>query len=399
MLSLQQLRTPVTVDEATTFLIGKLAQAGFNARSWQPGSKQRALVSAFARAYSSFSEIVRDVTDLGFNETATGDALTAYSLSNYDNRRFAARATEGTMVLANSGLVPHTVVVGQLVVARGDKRFRNTTAGSVSPGGGTLTLSWKAESAGAAWNIPTSTTDLVLATPLAGVTVTNPPIDGSDTWVTVTGTDQESDPELRERNQTKWASLSLELVRDGYVNVARNADEAIRRVGVADNNPRGSGTIDVYIAGSDSTSSVDEQEAAQNAFAARVWYTDEYPANAGTTRCLVRRSEALPLSLAGTIYYSAAFTAAAAQSAVEEALRAFLRTIPLGGFDFGPVGPAAIVPKNDLEFAIKGATINGQPVVRTVQLTTPSSDLEVPSFNVVTEGDWTGLTYRAVQSA
>jgi hypothetical protein len=100
----------------------------------------------------------------------------------------------------------------------------------------------------------------------------------------------------------------------------------------------------------------------------------------------------MALDLAGTIYYSSGAVAAQVLAAVEEALENYLKTIPLGGFNFSP-GPNNIVRLNNLESVIKGALVSGVSYVRTVELTAPSADFGVVSYSKVVRGDWSGLVY------
>jgi hypothetical protein len=218
---------------------------------------------------------------------------------------------------------------------------------------------------------------------MAGVRVTSDTLDRS-------GIDEESDPRLQARNSSKWSQLTeFELIGDRVENIALNVSSAITAVGLDDQNPRGAGTFDVYLAGLDATAGSEDVTAAQAAFDARVMGSGATPKT-----CMVYAAPEAALNLVGTVYYSSNFTASAVQSQVEAALVAFIRTVPLGGFDFSP-GPSAVVPKNDIEAVISTITINGIRPVKTVVLTTPTGNHAVPSFGKVTRGTWS-LTYVAV---
>lgn len=222
-----------------------------------------------------------------------------------------------------------------------------------------------------------------MQTTYAGVTVT------SDTSFRL-GVNQESDARLKLRNTTKWATLSFELIRDGVIAIALKARPAVTLVEVDDQNPNGAGTFDVYIAGPNATAGIGDVDAVQTALVKRVF-------GSGTVRTFA--APEVHLHLTGTVYYDSKFPQADVKKAVEDpelgSVPIFLKTVPLGGFDFSP-GPSHIVAKNDVEAVIKDDTkINDQKVVRTVVLSTPSGDLSVLSFGKVIKGTW-NLTYTPV---
>jgi len=388
-ITLEQLRTPATEDEALETLIGYLSAVGFNSSSWHSGSLQRQFLRMFAVAYADMTTFIAAVAGAAYNETATGDALTAFSLSHYQNTRTEAVAAVGSMVLSNSGVVPYAIGVGEVVVAystpTGDEQvtFRNTTGGTLAAGG-TLTISVTADVPGADGNVPTDT-DLYLVTALAGVTVTNPALAGTETWLTTTGSDQETDAALRVRNATRWATRSTETIADTVLNICLNAAAGIEKVSVNDQNPRGAGTFDVYLAGLDDTASSGDVAAALAALEARFFGSDR-------VRCYAASETAIGLT--GTIYYASGHSSAQVEQAVDAALDAFFESIPLGGFDFTP-GPTRVVPRDELDRAIRNATIGGESIVRLVALTAPSGDTSISAHQLVVRGT-DSLTYTAV---
>jgi len=387
-LSLDQLRTPITRSEMLQFLNDELEALGFPSTSWGSGSIQRTMVLLFSRVWADMSETTKQIAEFGFNDTSSGPALSVYSKNNFDNTRSGATKTKGLFRFTSTAAVPYVVTVGQLLIATKDTaiRFGNVQAGTI-PAGGTVDLQVEAIKGGSSGNI-SQVSELVLVTTLAGVTVVPSP--ASNPWYTVVGSDPESDEGLQLRNSTKWPTLSVELVRDAYINIALNANTAIRKVEVDDNNPRGEGTIDVYIAGDASALNPTGQEVqdAQNAFAQRAFQTDGFPATA-STRVLVKQSNEVPLDLSGLIYVDANYSATEVLAAAKQSVRAFLKTIPLGGFTYP--SPGLLVGKNDIEAAIKGTK-----GVKTVVLTTPAADVPVGAFGIVTEGNWSGLTTQLV---
>ena len=93
-LSLEQLRTPVTDNDETARLLDVLQSLGFNTSGWQPGSVQRTIVQMIGTASARWAEAVYTISLFGFTDSATGDALTAFSNSHYDNQRVTAIAAD-----------------------------------------------------------------------------------------------------------------------------------------------------------------------------------------------------------------------------------------------------------------------------------------------------------------
>jgi hypothetical protein len=396
MLSYSQVSTPVSEDEALDEILGLLQMAGFNATSWGSGSLQRKFVRYSAKIYSDVTKYAGAVAAMGFNDTSSGEALTRFSKSHYDNTRNPATKTSGTFRLVNSGAVLYTISSTTVVVAYQEpdgtqRTFRNTTFGTV-PVGGYVDLTFEAETAGSAWNIPTSAT-LLLVTPMAGVTAQNPAISGYDTWMLSAGTDEESDERLRLRNSTKWATLSIERPSDAIVNFALMASTKVTRVGVDDANRDGPFTFRVYIAGDVAGAiGLEDIDAVTNYIGARLL-------DKSTMMVLAAPSQAIDLY--GTVWFDPSYSAGSVQAAVERALTAYISAAPLGGFDYD-TGLSHVVRINDLESEIKNAAIGSSRPVQTVTLTDASGgvaeDVSVSSFGILKRGTWS-LTYKPVKRA
>jgi hypothetical protein len=381
----------ITHDEAKQSLLGQLDAVGFTATSWQEGDPALAFVELAAEVWHQLSKVAVFVKESMLNSTATGEALTRFSASHYDNTRTGAVAARRRVTLSCASTAgPHTFDTGDLVVEHPDGptyRLLDTgDAGVVFPitltsGGSQADLIFEAEVAGTAANKPDNTV-LQLVTTLAGVTISS---DLSER----DGVAQESDGTLRDRNITKWALLTeYELIDDAVINICLTATNAVTGVVVNSQNPRGAGTFDVYMAGELGTASSDDVDLAQAAIDARVFGSTATPPTA-----LVIQSPEEPLNLTGTVYYKGSYAAADVETAVLLALEAYVKLIPLGGFDFYP-GPTNVVPINDVEAEIRKAQVAGQDVSKTVVLTAPS-DLNVVSFGKVVLGT-IALTFTQV---
>lgn len=381
-LTLAQIRTVKSRDQWLTDMIGVLAGVGFNSQSWQPGSVQRTIVECFAYVANTLNEAVAAISKQTFNETSEGDALTAFSLSHYSNTRKAAVATRGTERLTGGAVgPPYNVTAGALTLSTaGGVRFRNLEAFTV-PASGTVDIVVEAETPGIGGNVGDGTiTQLV--TPLVGVTATN--LAG---WRTVTGTNEETDAALRARNSSKWSTLSIiEAVDDRYEYIARQTI-ANCRVLVDSSNPDGPGTVRIYLALETGAASSGDAVSVNDAIALQSFggpdgalapYHSTIPASSQT------------INFIGTVFYSATLTTAAAcQTAVEAALRAYVNAAPIGGYSYGS-GANNIMDRDGLIDAVRNVT-----GVKKVTLTTPSGDTNITPTSVAVVGSFT-ITYTAV---
>lgn len=379
----------LTYEQAKQLILNNLAAVGYQGTSWEEGDPALAGVEIGSDLWKNLSAYAVFLRDMALNDTATGEALTRLSKSRFGNTRNPSVSAQRQITLScAAGSGPYPINLGDSVIEDDDGHtIRNIAGLGVSypanlSSGGTLTLLYEAETPGADANVPDdSYTNLV--TTLAGVTVTD------DTAYRI-GENEESDARLRARNATTIATRSLEPIADTIENLALEAASTIYSVKGDFENPRGPGTFDVYIAGELATAGSSEVLAVQAALDAKVM--GDVSGAANTRPGYAIAAPTLTLDLVGTVYYAPTYNAADVEAGVEAALRDFLRTIPLGGFDFTP-SLTDVVPKNDIENVIKSALVNGQSgVIKTVTLATPAADLSVTSFQKVIEGTWT-LTY------
>lgn len=284
MAELSDLIVPETAEDIEETLLGLAEGAGLPVTAWQPGSTPRALVAMFAEvladAWFGTSQIANGVV-LERSAGAWQDLLAA----NYDEARLAATFAAGTVTLTDNGGGPHTITAGAFVVATpGGLRYRATSGGTLTLNG-TLDITVQAEAAGASYNVATGTiTEVVTAAPT--VTVTNPVLGTSGTWLSTIGTDAELVPALRTRLQAKWGTLSTGSPISAYVFWALST-AGVSRVAVNDANPAGPGTVYVYI---DSASAVATLQATLNALV---------PAGSAAS---VLAASTLSIPVPGTIY-------------------------------------------------------------------------------------------------
>ncbi len=385
-LNIEQLRTPVTADEMLDTQIGFLQIAGFQTTGWQPGRIQRTFMLMVSQLLADHSEATKQITELSFNGFARSTPLSLLADSNFDNQRQEAVRYAGPMRLTNTSTVPQTIEVRQLLAATdNDDQFQNTTGGVVSADGGVLDLQFEAVLGGSAGLVADGSVTRLL-TPIAGVTVAN---SIGTPWFTTTGTDEEADSKLQQRNATKWGSLGIELVRDGYINLALEV-VGIDKAEIDDNNPRGEGTVDVYVAAGGGLAGTSEKEALQLEFSRRVLGTSSDFPPLPASHVAVRDPPTQALQLTGQVLHTPNITSVLMQTRVEQALDDFLFRLPLGGNNYFP----AI--ENKITLGDLHQLLEGVPGVRTVSLTDPTGDVSVASYALVLGSAVWNLTYIPV---
>jgi len=325
-LSVDELIEPMTTDQVLTLLLDILRAHGFPVASWQSGSIQLTLLQAFAELASEHLLVANYLLRAGLLPLSTGGWLTLLSDSHYDNQRFDAVKTKGGVVLTDAESTgPHTISVDEIVLSDAEgRRFRNTTGGTLSLGL-TLALTFEAELAGADGNVADDTITVVIEGP-PGVTATNP--DTGDGWITTEGADEESDSSLQERDRTKWAGLGINGPAEAYVNWAREADSAVTRVYVDDTNPRGAGTLDVYLAGAGGPVAGSVVTAVTNYIEGTA---DQVGRKAIGADLLVQSATQVAVDFSGTVYVDPSLDLTEMETAVQEAIEAFLLEVPIGG--------------------------------------------------------------------
>lgn len=327
-LSLFDIQTPLSTESIRALLLDFLTAAGFPVEAWQDESAARALVEMAAQLGAEQSKPVALLAKMGFLDTSEADFLTAKVKSDYDEDRNVAIATVMPVRLVSSGAVTYVKGAREIILTSSSGRTYSNVAGASVTAHDTTVVNFVAEVAGSAGNVPAQT--MQLTTPLAGVTAV---FDGG--FITA-GADEESDVAVRERARTKWATLRTEKIRAGITNLVRTAAPSVTGHSIDDENPRGPGTLDVYLAGDNATAGSGDVALVQTALDAALFGTgtDE---SAG----LAIAAPTLSLDLTATIYVRGV-TDTAALTDLAAAWSAFLVTVPVGGFDLSP-GPQNVI--------------------------------------------------------
>jgi uncharacterized phage protein gp47/JayE len=362
-LNLTDLQTPVTKESVRSVILDLLACLNFPVDSWQDESAARSFVETQAHLLAVQSQSVATLALMVFIPTATGTFLDALVQSHVDMTRNAAVGSAFNVDLVNSGGATHAVTPGSVLLkASNGAMFQSNESASVTANA-TTTVEFVAQIAGALGNVGPQ--DLELVTPLAGVVAS---YDGA---LITAGADEESDTKLRERAQAKWGALRVEKVDLGLVSLAREASPSVHGVSVDSENPRGPGTVDVYLASETGTIGGADLALVQAALDAALFGTgtDE---EAG----LALAAPLQTVNLAATIYVRGADPADVV-SRLTAAWDDFLLDVPLGGFDLSP-GPVNVIQRAQIVAALIALAYADtiSPIV-SIDVTTPSADVAV----------------------
>jgi uncharacterized phage protein gp47/JayE len=352
-LTLAQLLTTTTQAEYVTLLLAELAARGFPTTDWAVGGPERHMVESFAEIMADFTgPFGLQVAQGGFLEEATEEWLTLLARSNYNTTRKEATFATWEVTLEDTGNGgPYTVLPGQLWGASpAGQLFSNTDGGELALGG-TLTLTFKAESPGTAHNAgPVS----VLKTPLPGVEISASSLSSS-------AVDEESDEELRERAALQWADLAIGAVADSYKKWALDADVDVRRVQVEEDIPNPGG-VRVSLARTDGTAE------ASDVTAVAAYIEERRPLTVDVT---VQAAEEVEVDVDATVRIRASYLAAA-QARVSGDLLVLLRGLA--------IGPETLFRAEIIE------VLMALPGARNTVLTTPAADVVLTAGQVAKLG-------------
>ncbi len=366
-LSLTDIQTPVTPESVRTVVEQLLTCLSFPVTAWQDESNARAFVELASRMASEQSKPVSEIAKMVHTDTAEDEFLDAKMLSDYDELRQPAVAGTFNISLKNEGAITYGPMAASAIVVRASNAMTfRSTAGATLTAGTTQTVPVIAEVPGSAGNVVAQTLELV--TPFAGVTAT------FDGVLQTAGADKESDANARERIKTKWATLRIEKISAGILNLVRTAAPALHGISPDQNNPRGPGTVDVYLAADTATAGVSDVAAVQAALDGALFGTGT-AVQAG----LAIAAPTVVFPLAATVY-TRGVNETDTLNALVAAWRAFLLTVPVGGFDLSP-GPANVVQKEQITTYLAKVV----PGIVSVTITTPSADVIISAHTKVLE--------------
>lgn len=252
MASITDLIAAPDKEELQSKLFELLRLAGFPTPSWHRFSILRHAAEneplLVEDLWQRATEIAKGgFTSLAINTDGTQNGWLDLIAENfYSDVRKPAVATVGKVVLSDpNGVGPTPVSANAVTVSTTDKLLRFVaTSGGVIPASGSLTITVRAESTGAKYNVANGAID-TLVTSLPGITVSNP-AQSSGTWVDTQGADIESDGELSTRLQAKWGTLGTCANDSSYRYTALSASSEVRKCKAFSPVP---GTVRVVVAG------------------------------------------------------------------------------------------------------------------------------------------------------
>jgi phage-related baseplate assembly protein len=376
-MTLAELTTPLTADQAKALIYQQLADRGITTTSWKPGAVVRTLIAVFSTMLASLSELAAHLASSGFLALSAGEWLTLVARYVYGVERFTGAFASGDLSFDNAGGGVYTGGPGDLIGRNSGtgKTYRNTAAFTIGSGATGVIIPFQAVELGTASTSTPGTID-TLVTPLAGVTVTNP--------AALIGADAESDEALRLRCVEKLGSLSPNGPRDAYAYIARSTILDGANVGVTrvKTTADGIGGVDVYLADATGTLSGTVGDPTTKLGAVDEGIQTQCAPLAITARTHAASAKSIAVTYELWIRRRS-MSDSDVQGAVTTQLTSWMSSQPIGGHDIGAGGKVYV---SAIESVI-GAT-EVLDVIRVV-VTVPAADVtiaatEAPVVGVIT---------------
>lgn len=370
MATLDELTTPLTVDEVRAAIYASLAAQGTTVTGWKPGAIARTIITAVAILGSALSYLQATIAKGGFLELASGPWLTLLAYYSYGVDRDLGSFAAGVVTLDNAGGGVYAGDPGDLIVLNSltGKTYRNTEAFSIGALQTGVEVDIEAIEIGSDSSSAAGDID-ELETTLLGVSVTNA--------AAIIGADEETDPELRIRCRAKTGALSPNGPRDAYRYIALSTKSAAgasigvtRTRTVAD----GFGGLTLYVATASGpvTGTAGDPSTNLGAINAAIQTQCEPLAVTATTAS----ASALTVAVTYEIWIrdTVSMTEAEVEDAIEAALETFMAGQPIAGEVISPSSGKVYVE------AIKAAIVSPFPAsVIDLEVTTPAADAAVGS--------------------
>ena len=368
--TIDQLTTPLTVDECKTAIYTALASRGVSTTGWKPGAVVRTIIAGIAIILAAFSQLQAAIARSGFLDLAEEKWLTLLAHYVYGVERDQGSFATGVVVVDNGGGGVYSGDPGDLVFVSPStgQAYRNTASFSIVALATGVEIPVQAVELGSV-GTATPNTITVLQTALLGLTATNPNA--------LVGSDPETDAILRTRCREKLATASPNGPRDAYSYFARSAKRADgSSIGVTRTKviPDGFGTVNVFVATATGTVTGDPDDPNTD-LGAIADAIHEWAEPIAVTPVI---QSAVPVSIAVTyelwVRNSGGLTDAMLADRIAAALVAFMSEQPIGG-DLIPSETTGRVYLSAIEAAIDGAVPDGTLVRRVVTLPTAAVDL------------------------
>lgn len=381
-IALPELVTALSSDEVLASELSTAASLGLTTTTWQSGDPTRTTLEIMARLLSPWTEVAVRAIGGGLLDYATGGWLTLLAENGYGVTREAAVYATCPVTLTNAGGGVYTFAAGDLVVSASGSgaTYRNTTGGTLNALG-TLALDVQADVAGTGGSAAPGDIDTITS-PAIGSSVT---VANTDAAI---GTDEESDAALRLRCRESLAAISPDGAAAAYDYVARSATRVdgtaigITRTRVTG----GTGTVSLVIA--------DDGGAPAGADVTRVddlIQTQVVPVGVTAT---VTAATGVPIAIVYTAYVptTTTDTDGEIETAVQDALEAWLPTVPIGGSRITSPGTGYVWHDR-----LRGVIAGAHEAIYHVTLSTPAADTALADDEVATLGTITPTITRVDQ--
>lgn len=391
MTTLDELVTPMTVEEAKTSIYDALVAQGVVTTSWKPGAVVRTIVAALAVALAGLSWVQSQLARMGFLDYAEEDWLTMTARYVYGVERLSATFATGTVVFDNAGGGVYSGGAGDLVVSSSTtgKEYRSTGAWSIGALATGVEIDVIAVESGTDSNASAEEID-TLVTALLGVTCENPSA--------LIGTDEEGDAALRQRCRDSLGAVSPNGPRDAYRYVARTATRAdgtligVTRVRTfAD----GYGNVDVYLATATGGVTGDAEDPDTDLGAVALAIETQCVPLAVTANVQSASATTIAVTYELWVRESIGMTEEEIEELVEAGLEEFVSTTPIGGEIIPPDSGRVYVD------AIRGAIAAALPDNAVIRLTVtlPAADVDLDIDEAPVLGTVTATAVHIIEGA
>lgn len=380
MITVTQLLTSLTIDEAKTSIYEVCDVLGVPTTGWRAGAVVRLVVTLVAICLVACSKIYVSIGRGGFRSTAVGSWLTlyAYDVAGIDRR--AAVFAPGEITLTNVG-------GGVYNPAAYDTVFQNSTTGKTywnteaySLGSGTVlvptvaTVPIAAIEAGSASTSGPATIDTIVTT-MPSVTCSNAK--------SVVGIDEETDAELSPRVDESLDAISPNGPAGAYLAIAKTATRVadgslvgVTRARVNENSPTSEVVVTLATATGAIAGTAGDPATALGACNLAI-QTNVVPLGVVSVTVQSATSVAVPVTYSAWYYTSSGLASSEVQKLIEDALVAWFPKRPIAG-DVIPPAMTGYVYQNMVEAVIKSAHADIFKVV----CTQPSADLALAETEV-----------------
>lgn len=369
-MTIEQLVTPLTSEEAFAELLEIASELELPTTSWQSGQPIHTFLRVIAEKFSDITKVLAEIAKGGYGDLLPSDMWAdLWAKSRFDVDRIEAEAATGQLTLTNASETEYTPAAGEVTFAHETtgKTYRNVDALTI-PASGTLPdVDIAADEVGTDSNAAPGTIT-VLVTSLTGVTCTNPE--------PVLGQDKETTPTLVTRSRAKLEALSPNGPKQAYHHIATTPEYSDVGTAITRTSPEAddeTGTVTVYLATANGAAESEDVDIVQAAF-------DEWCEPWCTTSIAAAASEVTQAVTYQVWVKGSSLTSAQIQTAIEDALSDFFAELPIGGTVIPP--ETGTLYRDSIRQVIGQAT----PGIQLVTVTVPAADVPLDTDEVAVLG-------------